>query len=119
MSNHLTWMAMSDLFDTSRVPDDTVYWDALAARVATNALSQSRAGGLVRVAQSRAGWVSASLALAAALAFMLLPGGRNESLGDFSEALVPTDDVARAIIVSEAPPAIEALLLPAPGAIVR
>lgn len=105
-----------DLFDTSQVRDDAGYWDALAERVAADAARVSREGGdgFEWFAHARASWVAASLLLAAALAFMALPteSSSAKSLSaEWAMALAPADDVGRAIILRDDPPAIGALLL--------
>lgn len=113
---------MPDLFDTTQVRDDAAYWDALAERVAADAARESKAGGFDWFAHSRAGWVAASLLLAAALGFMVLPA-EDSSARTFSavwaQALAPADDVGRAIMLHDGPPAIGALLLGGPGGGVR
>jgi len=105
---------MPDLFNTSQIPDDTRHWDALAERVAADAARESKGEGFEWFAHSRASWVAASLLLAAALAFMGLPvedsSAKNFSAG-WAQALAPADDVGRAIISHDGPPAIGALLL--------
>lgn len=104
---------MPDLFDTSQVRDDAAHWDALAQRVAADSERESKGSSVNWFAHSRANWVAASLLLAAALAFMVLPD-ENPSETSFSsewaQALAPADDVGRAIILDDSPPAIGALL---------
>ena len=110
---------MPDLFDASQVPDDGAHWDALAERVAANAARESEGSGFDWFAQSRASWVAASLLLAAALAFGVLPAGdpsASSLSAVWAEALAPADDVGRAIILPDRPPAIGALLLGGQGA---
>jgi hypothetical protein len=116
---------MPDLFDTSQVLDDAAHWDALAERVAADAARESirgGGGGLDWFAHSRASWVAASLLLAAALAFIVLPA-EDSSASSFSavwvEALAPADDVGRAIILPDGPPVIGALLFGGQGGGVR
>jgi hypothetical protein len=113
---------MSDLFDTSQIRDDAAHWDALAERVAANAARESIESGFDWFAHSRTSWVAASLLLAAALAFMVLPA-ENTSARRFTaawtQALAPADNVGRAIILQERPPAIGALLLAGQGRGVR
>ena len=104
----------SDLFDTSDVRDDAGHWDALAERVAAHAARESNTGGFDWFAHSRASWVAASLLLAAALVFMVLPAENSPSRSfgaEWARALAPADDVGRAIILQDGPPAIGALLL--------
>lgn len=105
---------MPDPFDTTQIPDDPEHWDALAARVAATAAHRSRMDGLHWLANSRAGWVAASLLAAAVLAFVMRPV-RDSSATSVSEgwtqALAPADDLGKAIVLRDNPPAIGALLL--------
>lgn len=106
-----------DLFDTSRVRDDAGYWDALAERIAADAARVSKegwGGGFEWFAHSRASWVAASLVLAAAAAFLMLPSEASSTRNlnaDWALALAPADDVGRALVLRDDPPAIGALLL--------
>jgi hypothetical protein len=103
-----------DVFGTSHVRDDAGYWDALAERIAADAARLSKAGGFDWFARSRASWVAASLLVAAALAFMVLPTDSSSarSVGaEWAQALAPADDVGRTIALRDDPPAIATLLL--------
>ena len=105
---------MSNLFDTNQVRDDAGYWDALAERVAAHAARNSKGSGFSWLAHSRTSWVAASLLLAVALAFMVLPTARSSARRpstQWEQALAPADDVGKAIVLRDAPPAIGALLL--------
>jgi hypothetical protein len=105
---------MSDLFDTTHVRDDPAHWDALTERVAANAARESKGGGFEWLAQSRAGWVTASLLLAAALLSMLSSAEKSSATSrstEWAPALAPADDVGRAMLLPDGPPAIGALLL--------
>jgi hypothetical protein len=111
---------MSTLFDATRVPDDGEYWDALAARVAAHVARESRRGGVDWLAHSRASWVAASLLLAAALAFMVRPAEHSRVTihrAEWAEAFAPADDVGKAIVARDRPPAIGALLFADQGAV--
>src|SRR5439155_26514232 len=92
-------LTMSKLFDTSRIPDDPAHWDALAERVAAHAAREStRRNGFEWLAQSRVGWIAASLLLAAAPGWMALPVDASDATtarGDWLRALAPSDDVAK------------------------
>lgn len=106
---------MTEIFDTAGLRDDNAHWNALADRVAARAIaaSRSRAPGA-----PRALWIGVSLAFAASLVAMLASGQRPASrdTAALNIALVPADDVGRAIALADAPPAIGALLLGAtPG----
>jgi hypothetical protein len=105
---------MADLFDTTQVRDDAGHWDALAERVAAAAARESKRGGFDWFAHSHVSWVAASLLLAAALAFMVLAteDSSAKSFGAvWAQAFAPADDVGRAIVLHDGPPAIGALLL--------
>ena len=109
---------MSDLFDTTQVRDDPGHWDALARRVATTAARESRGSGFNWLANSRAGWIAASLLVAAVLAFIMLPSEDQSArsvVPEWAQSLAPKDDVGKVIALRDSPPAIGALLLDAQG----
>jgi hypothetical protein len=109
---------MPDLFDTTDIRDDAGYWDALAERVALHAACQSTGSGFHWLAHSRTSWVAASLLLAAAIAFMVLPtedSFARRFSAELGQSLAPADDVGKAIVLRDAPPAIGALLLGSQG----
>ena len=109
---------MPDLFDTSQIPDDARHWDVLAERIAADAARESKGSGFDWFTHSPASWVAASLLLAAALAFMVLPvedsSAKSFSAG-WAQALAPADDVGRAIMSHDGPPPIGALLIGGEG----
>jgi hypothetical protein len=92
---------VSDGFDTSQIPDGNEHWDALAQRIADSV----RRPAWDDWAQSRVGWLAASLLLAAALAYGLLP--RDDTRLSFA----PSDPLGQAFSRGAAPPAIASLLL--------
>lgn len=101
-------------FDTDQVRDDPAYWDVLAKRVAANAAHRSNASGINWLAHSRMSWIAASLVLATALAFIVLPADKrsaNRPDGDWERVFAPADAVGKALVMHNAPPAIGALLL--------
>ena len=104
---------MTDLFDTNGVRDDPTHWDTVAALVAEKAARESRRGAFEWLAQSRAGWVAASLLLAAALFTMASTSGDLATTGgsEWMQVVAPGDDVGRQMAVSEAPPAVTSLLV--------
>ncbi|MGH7696033.1 MAG: hypothetical protein ACRENH_13690 [Gemmatimonadaceae bacterium] len=105
---------MMDVFDTRRVPDDEAYWDALAQRVAEAAAREAGATSFDWLAQSRMSWVAASLLLAGALTLLLLPNearSARKMAVDWEQALAPTDEIGRAMLSGDAPPAVGVLLL--------
>lgn len=106
---------VADLFDTSEVPDDAMYWDALAERVAARAARQRSASAIEWLGHSRAGWIAAALLLAAALSLVTMPAvtSAERRFGtESARAIAPSDDVGKAIALDDGPPAIGALLLP-------
>ncbi len=96
---------MTELFDSSRIPDDPAHWDALAQRVAERA----RRSAHFDWAQSRAGWLAASLLLAGALAYGFLP--RDEA----RLSLAPSDRLGQVFSTGDGPPDLAALLLGGKG----
>lgn len=111
---------MPDLFDTSEVRDDPDHWDALAVRVAAHAAREAEASAFEWLAGSRAGWVAASVLAAAALALIAAPRDKRSVAGSigaqWAGALAPADDVGRAMVLRDGPPAIAALLVGGPVA---
>jgi hypothetical protein len=103
-----------DLFDTSRIPDNDAYWDALAERVTLGVKRRGYSSGVEWLTHSRASIVAASLILAAALAFLIVPRP-NQSTSNLTSvstrALAPSDDAGRAILLLGRPPSVGALLL--------
>ena len=87
---------MTDLFDTGKIPNDEGYWDALAARVATEA----RQGGFARFASTPAAWAAALLLVTAA--GLLVLAARGNDRGDFgreiAQALAPADYPAGSLV---------------------
>jgi hypothetical protein len=99
------------MFDTTRVPDDPAYWDALAERITVYAAREG-GGSLEWLTQSRAGWVAACLLLGAALFSMASSeGAASAPSADWFRALAPADSLGRDITTAEEPPAIGELLL--------
>lgn len=104
---------MPDLFDTRQIPDDASYWDALAERVSAHAARGSGGTVLDWFAHSRGSWIAASLMLAAGIAFMVSPlGNPGPGLAPaLAQPITPVDDLGKAIVSRDTPPAIGALLL--------
>jgi hypothetical protein len=111
---------MSELFDTRGVKDDAEHWEALAERVAREAVRRSAASphrNADSLAASRAGLIAASLLLAASLAFMAITWRQSpRPVAELGQALAPGDDVGRAIVLTARPPAVAALLFAEPRA---
>ena len=109
---------MSDLFDTTSVRDHPQAWDALAERVVANATREWRSSGFEWLAHSRAAWVGGPLLLAGAMLFMasrVESSSTRSPSGEWSQALMPTDEMGKAISLPDGPPAIGVLLLGRPG----
>ena len=105
---------MSEFFDTGGVRDEPANWDALARRVAENATRSSRQGAFEWLAQSRAGWIAASVVCSlsfVSLAALARGQWTERRAADWARVITPTDDVGSAITMSNTPPAIGALLL--------
>ena len=102
---------MPDPFDTSSIPDDQAYWDALAQRVTEAAVRRPAASGWLT--RGSAPWIAAaSLACAASLVLALLslrPTGRSVG-ADWFGVLAPRDAVGRSFASRESPPPIGELL---------
>jgi hypothetical protein len=98
-----------DLSDTSTIPDEPAYWDALAARVTARATRR----GFASFAASRSGWIAAAVLVAAALALAALPRAATRSMrgAQWVLALAPSDRLGRSLAWRERPPAIGGLLL--------
>ena len=102
----------ADLFDTRDIHDDPGHWDALARRVAANAL-HSRGfddSGLEWLARQRTAALAAGLLLGAGLFSLFVPDADTVSRSDWTEAIAPSDDVGRAMMLGD-PPSIGELLL--------
>lgn len=102
---------MSELFDTRGVHDTAEHWNALADHVAREA---ARRSGSSR--HTGAGLIAASLLLAASLALLTMTWRqpRMKAAAELGQALAPTDDVGRAIVLTGRPPAVAALLFDQP-----
>ena len=105
---------MPEFFDTGAVRDERANWDALARRVAENATRSSRRGAFEWVAQSRAGWIAASLVCGlslVSLAAVARSSSAASRAAEWARVITPTDDVGSAITMANTPPAIGTLLL--------
>jgi len=107
---------MPELFDTHEVRDDPAHWDAIALRVAENTARRSGRGAFEWLGQSRAGWIAASLLLAAALFAITSAGDSERTRGsEWVQLVAPADDVGRQMAASEVPPAVSSLLVQTRG----
>ena len=104
---------MADLFDTRGVPDESEYWDALARRIAHHATRDPSRGAFVWLAESRTGFIAASVVcgLALASAAMVRGSSPGSRAAEWVLVITPADDVGSAITTSSTPPAIGTLLL--------
>lgn|SRR5690348_4395479 len=107
---------MVDVFDTSSIPDEPAYWDALASRIA-NAAPRSRSG-VAWVGSRRSGWMAAAyLAAAAAMvlaAVMATAHPRGPATAAvLASVLAPNDPLGR-MVAGAAPPSLAALSVDAP-----
>ena len=108
---------MPELFDTKGIQDDPAHWDAVALRVAENATRESGRGAFNWLAQSRVGWIAASLLLSVALFAMASASGDSVQTlrADWMQVVAPGDDVGRQMAVSETPPVVSSLLVQTRG----
>lgn len=103
-------------YDTSMIPDDAAYWDALGRRIATAALPRRSVAGWL--SSSRGAWIlAASLGCAGAVGLYatrrLDQRGRSEA--PLIAALMPADRLARALIEPDSPPMLTTLSLDQPA----
>ena len=93
--------------DTSSIPDDAAYWDALTSRVA-GAMRQHQSA-VVWVGSRRSGWlataytVAAAAIVAAALVVTTRPRGIDTG-ALLAAVLAPNDTLGRALVDAAAPP---------------
>lgn len=106
-------MTMPEYFNTSRVADNPDHWNELAERIASTVAYATKRSSIDWLATPRAGWVAASLLLVGAWALLTPTESSSPKTftNEWAQALSPTDDVGKAIIVHDSPPAIGALLL--------
>lgn len=107
---------VTEQFDTSMIPDDAAYWDALSGRIAAAALR--RHSVLAWLATSRRAWlVAASIGCAAAAGTSVLSRIASARVPDasLSAALLPQDRLARALLEPGSPPPLTALTLAPPA----
>lgn len=106
-------MGCDHLFDTGEVHDDPDHWNELADRIVATAVRRSNQSSFDWLTQSRPGWVAATCALILMLVSALLgfrqPPAANGP-GEWVQALTPTDDVGKEIMLPDRPPAIGTLL---------
>ncbi|HKV52786.1 MAG TPA: hypothetical protein VJO52_16445 [Gemmatimonadaceae bacterium] len=104
---------MADLFDTSPIPDEPSYWDALASRI-VNAAPRRRSG-VAWVGSRRRGWLAAAyLTAAAAIAMGAMMATRQPLRATpaavLAAVLVPNDPLGR-MLAGTTPPSLTMLPL--------
>ncbi|MEO7086508.1 MAG: hypothetical protein ABI442_04755 [Gemmatimonadaceae bacterium] len=103
---------MPEPFDTTSIPDDEPYWDALAARVALAAVREPVASDWL--SSGTTPWIAAAaLACAASLVLALVlssTAGRGMD-NVWSASLAPRDAVGRTFASGDAPPGIGEILV--------
>jgi hypothetical protein len=103
-----------DLFDTSSVPDDAEYWDRRAALVVRSAIREPERGSLDWLTSSPAIWVTVTSLFVLAFGIVLKSSAQQPAdprpSTDWVSSVAPTDDIGKALVTSDAPPQIGALL---------
>jgi hypothetical protein len=98
----------------STTRDSADYWDALAARVARQALHRAqRDESLAGFVASGRAWATAVLLVAVAIAGVSLAPARsgNPASGTLAVVVEPTDQLGRLISAASSPPSVGELLL--------
>jgi len=103
--------AVTEHFDTSTVPDDAAYWDALAVRVSTAIVRRRSVARWLTTGHGP--WLAvASIACAAAMAIGALNMTRDRRVATRNQlalVLLPADRLGRSFVTADAPPLIGAL----------
>lgn len=103
--------AVTEHFDTSTVPDDAAYWDALTARVSTAIVRRRSVSRWLTTGHGP--WLAAaSIACAAALMLGALSMTRGRSAAGQDRLVLtlrPTDRLGRRFMIADAPPLIGTL----------
>lgn len=97
-------------FDTSMIPDDPAYWNALGARITAGAVRRQTVVGWL--GSSRGAWLmAASIVCAAALGVAVARrlGERDATDRPLAAALAPRDRLARALMTPDSPPLLTTL----------
>ncbi|HKT06505.1 MAG TPA: hypothetical protein VJR24_01310 [Gemmatimonadaceae bacterium] len=103
---------MDELHDTSSIPDEPAYWDALTSRIASTAAQRSSA--VAWVGSRQIGWLTAACAAAAAaiaMAAVIATARPRQANGTalLASVLVPNDAVGRVLAAASSPPSVSAL----------
>ena len=102
---------MSELFDTTQLPDDAEHWDAMARRVVA-AVARAQTPSLLEwLASPRIAWLAASI-IVAALSILVIwaPEPSPQAMQEWAPAFAPADAAGRVMTVADRPPDIELLL---------
>lgn len=102
---------MDELHDTSSIPDEPAYWDALTSRIASAAAQRSSA--VAWVGSRRSAWLAAACAGAAAAiamgAVIATARPRQANVALLAAVLVPNDAVGRVLAAAPSPPSVSDL----------
>ena len=103
---------MDELHDTSSIPDEPAYWDALTSRIASAAAQRSSA--VAWVGSRRTAWLTAACAGAAAaiaMAVVIATSRPRQANGAavLAAVLVPNDAVGRMLAAAPSPPSVSEL----------
>ncbi|MGH7648099.1 MAG: hypothetical protein ACREND_08265 [Gemmatimonadaceae bacterium] len=98
---------MTELFDTSSIPDEPTYWDTLAFRIAS--ATPHRRSGVLWVGSRGRSWlaaacVAAGISIAIATATALTGSRRPNAPPGLVAALAPNDPLGRALVAANEPP---------------
>lgn len=103
---------MDELHDTSSIPDEPAYWDALTSRIASAAAQRSSA--VAWVGSRRTAWLTAACAGAAAviaIATVIATARPRQTNGAalLAAVLAPNDAVGRMLAAAPSPPSVSDL----------
>ena len=100
---------------TNELPDDERHWDALAGRVVATVRTADTTLGWLGTA--RPGWTVAAILVLIGLVSLVSAGRatNSTSLEPWTRTFAPSDSVGQAMVVSNRPPDIAGLVLPAPA----
>jgi hypothetical protein len=100
---------VTNLFDTSSIPETDAYWNSLAARVTLAA--RAHRSGLGWLGAERSAWLAAACIVAIAVGVGVV--SRRELVTvpgpTLQIALMPSDAIGRIIVGAQEPPAVAAL----------
>lgn len=111
MTLHDDTHAHASPFDTSAIPEDAAYWDALATRVTDSAIRAD--SGIEWLAGSRAGIAACLLAASAFIGVVAFrnPSAQPPTARASFITFAASDDMARAVMFRNEPPSVGALII--------